>query len=559
MFKKKKNDEVEAVVNKEENNSTKEKKLKPWMIIVPIVAVVIIGACVGFFVYENSLVWKTCYVEAGVDVSPKDFMKDPQMEASFSEDTVVPDTTIPGSYELKINAAYLNHKTTLVVQDTIAPVAEVQPISITVGDECSADDFVLYLEDATAVDVSFEEAPDVNSCGEQKLTIVFTDAGNNELKLDTSLFVSQVVPELVLEVGASVPTLQDFVVGGGSSSFVTNIENVDYKKPQKMNVYINVDGIKYESEMIIKDTVPPVVTFKNVDSFTTVTRHAEDFVASAEDVTHLKYAFENAPDLNKEGTQDLVVIVTDEGGNTVSGDVKLTLQKDTEPPVISGVQDITVFVNSTIKYMAGVSFTDNCPEGLKTFVDHDGVNTVLAGTYPITYRAIDASGNKTEVSANITVKERVYDQATIDQACDQVLASIITPGMSARDQVSAIFNYVKKHVSYLNGSAKHSYLRAAYEGLVEHKGDCYVYCCTTQALLTRAGIPNMQIAKIPARTHHYWNLVDIGDGHGWYHLDTTPRLDHPTIFLWDNTTMMNYSNTHNKSHNYDPNEYPPIL
>lgn len=66
----------------------------------------------------------------------------------------------------------------------------------------------------------------------------------------------------------------------------------------------------------------------------------------------------------------------------------------------------------------------------------------------------------------------------------------------------------------------------------------------------------MDIAKIPAKTLHYWNLVDLGEG--WFHFDTTPRTDHPTIFMWTDAQMMDYSVRHNNSHNYDHDSYPAV-
>ena len=83
-----------------------------------------------------------------------------------------------------------------------------------------------------------------------------------------------------------------------------------------------------------------------------------------------------------------------------------------------------------------------------------------------------------------------------------------------------------------------------------------MYACVSKVLLDRAGIKNMDIEKIPAKSRHYWNLVDIGEG--WYHFDTTPRVDHPTIFYWDDATLMEYSENHKLSHNYDHDLYPKV-
>ena len=78
----------------------------------------------------------------------------------------------------------------------------------------------------------------------------------------------------------------------------------------------------------------------------------------------------------------------------------------------------------------------------------------------------------------------------------------------------------------------------------------------TKCLLTRAGITNMIISKIPGRTLHWWNLVDIGEG--WHHLDTTPRKDGSRFFYLTDAELMAYSDTHNGTHHYDREQYPKI-
>ena len=128
--------------------------------------------------------------------------------------------------------------------------------------------------------------------------------------------------------------------------------------------------------------------------------------------------------------------------------------------------------------------------------------------------------------------------------------------MSDRDKAWAIYSYVISHVAYISHEEKGDWIKAAYKGLAESRGDCYTYARTAKALLTRAGIANMDIQKIPSGTEHYWNLVDVGDG--WYHFDTTPRTDHPTIFLWTEAELMEYSAQHWNAFNYDHSLYPAV-
>lgn len=274
------------------------------------------------------------------------------------------------------------------------------------------------------------------------------------------------------------------------------------------------------------------------------------------DATEVSAAFREEPDLNLIGTQRLEIVFTDRGGNEVTKQVNLTLWEDTEPPVIHGATDLQTFVGEAVSYRKHISVTDNNPDGLLLTVDTTGVDRQKEGVYPVTYTAIDAAGNTTSVTVNLIVSVRAHSLEEVYILADAVLAGIITPEMSERDKAKAIYDYVISHVGYITYSEKGDWVRAAYEGLAQKQGDCYVYACTAKALLTRAGINNMDIAKIPSRVQHYWNLVDIGEG--WYHFDTTPRKDHPVIFMWTDEELMNYSAMHYNSHNYDHAAYPAV-
>ncbi len=519
-------------------------------------AVILIGCAAAFVLYENNRVYRECYAEAGVEVMPGDFLKDPEGEAAFAPESDAIDPSWPGEYHVRIKAGYFTHNSTLYITDSIAPQGTPVRVNLELGEECEADAFVKDIVDATRVEVSYGEKPDFAKPGEQKVRLVLTDLGDNRSELEAELYISQVVEELFVEAGSAPPEISDFVIEGEDAKFRTDIASVDYTRPGDKKVSLQVDGVDYQVNMHIVDTVPPALEVKDLESFTLLPRQAEDFVVSAEDVTDVTFSFRQEPDVTLSGEQTVEIIASDQGGNETVKEARLTLQTDEEAPVISGVSDLSVLVGSSISYKKNVTVTDNCPERLSFTVDNSAVNLSVEGVYPITYIARDYAGNETTAEANVTVRPRVYDENEVYAMADAVLARIITPEMSPVDKVHAIYNYNKSHISYLSHSEKGNWVRAAYEGLADGKGDCYVYACTAKALLTRAGIANMDIAKIPSRTSHFWNLVDIGEG--WYHFDTTPRKDHPTIIMWSEAQLMEYSAIHYGSHNYDHSLYPQV-
>lgn len=511
---------------------------------------------VGGWLYVDSLAYKLCRVEAGVLVTPSDFLKKQDEAAFFTEDSQPFSITEPGRYRVKVKSGWFTHSCTLVIQDTIAPAGQAVPIYLELGERCGPEDFVENISDATAVDIAFEKEPDFARAGRQAVRVALTDRGGNRTIVESELLVSPVAGDLTVEAGRAFPSVDSFLLEDVEGGFVTRVADLDYHKVGDYAVVIRVDGEDYTSMLHVRDTVPPLAQVHDIEGFAVLPRPVEDFVTRVEDATTVTMAFREEPDLSFAGTQQLEIVFTDEGGNETVKNVNLTLVEDVEPPVIQGAKNLLIYIGDGVSYRKNVTVEDNCPEGLQLTVDTDSVNLQEEGVYPVIYTASDAAGNTASVTVQLTVLAREHTIEEVNALADAVLASIITPEMSDWDKALAIYNYIRRNVGYINHSEKGDWVRAAYEGLARRQGDCYVYACTAKALLTRAGIKNMDIAKIPTKREHYWNLVDVGDG--WYHFDTTPRTDHTVFFMWTDAQLMEYSSIHYRSHNYDPTAYPEI-
>ena len=219
--------------------------------------------------------------------------------------------------------------------------------------------------------------------------------------------------------------------------------------------------------------------------------------------------------------------------------------EDTQPPVISGTKDLTVAVGESLSYRTGVTVTDDVDETVQLQVDSSGVNLSEPGEYQAVYWAEDAAGNRAEVTVTVTVVETVtVDDADggetedvveaggeeitlerVNELADDILAEITTSGMSQREKALAIYNYVHNHIKYTGTSDKSSWLVGAYVGFTRGSGDCYNYFACSKALLTRAGIPNVDLTRVGGNSRHYWQLVDVGEG--YYHFDACP---HPSSY-----------------------------
>lgn len=538
--------------NRHQGHRKKKRKKRVRFLIISIL--LLSGLIVGGYFYIDSLTYKVCYAEAGVEVQAQDFFKNPSTDAVFAENSPEFNIHIPGEYRVRVRSGLFSHECTLCIRDTIAPRATVDSVELDYGRICRPEDFVSDIQDATTVSVVFAEAPDFGQWGEQEIVVLLSDMGGNMTRLETSLFITPVLAELQWEVGAAAPTADDFTMAGNEKKLLT--ADIDTAQPSRQTVSIEVDGIVYDSILNIVDTVPPVVEVRNLTGFTNMPISPEDFLVSVQDITAVTAAFAEEPDIATAGSREVSLVFTDEGGNETRTSTVLTLEEDTEPPVIIGARDITYVMGTSISYKKNITVSDNSGAELQLNVDNSQVNLDTEGVYPVTYSVADHAGNTASMTINVTVIAMTYDVNEVYGYADAVLASIFTDEMTQYDKLRAIYDYVKGNIGYISHSDKGDWVKAAYEGLVKKQGDCYVYASTTKVLLDRAGITNMDIEKIPAKTMHYWNLVDIGEG--WHHLDTTPRKDHPVIFYWTEAEMMSYSAKHNNSHNYDHELYPEV-
>ncbi|MCR5083496.1 MAG: hypothetical protein K6B15_08500 [Parasporobacterium sp.] len=541
---------------KEKFFGTKKKTIVSSIVLAAIAAAVVI-----FIVIENSFVYHTCRVEAGVTVTVDDFLKRADAEAYITDDSDEIDTSVPGEYNVKIKTGLFKHRSKLIVEDTIAPEVTVRDAKTGFGKEISADKLVVSILDATKTEVEFKEKPDFSVCGDKDVTIVVTDLGGNVTEQKAKLTVWPVESTLEVEAGSAVPSVEQFVLDTSISGaqFITDMSTINMNTVCEYPIDIQYGDQIYTSTLSVIDTVAPVIQMKNVESFTHVTRQGTDFIAAYDDATELTYTFETEPDILYEGTQNVVVIATDEGGNQVKGEASLTLQADTEAPVIYGAEDMVLYIGETISYRSVVTASDNCMEQFSFVIDSSNVNPSVAGVYPVYCTATDATGNTTTAAFNVTVMRRAFSEADAYGMAAGALSGIISEGMSKADICNQIFWYIRGHMSYRDWSEKGNWAQAAGEAFYYGRGDCYNYASMAKAMLTVAGIDNMDIQMIPYGNEcHFWSIVDVGDGHGWYHFDTTPRVDGVIIFLWTDAELTEYSNTHGGFHNYDRSLYPPI-
>ncbi len=228
---------------------------------------------------------------------------------------------------------------------------------------------------------------------------------------------------------------------------------------------------------------------------------------------------------------------------------------DTEPPVISGASDMSVYVGDTVSYRKNVKVTDDKDDKPVLDIDSSQVNLDAPGSYQVYYIATDSSGNKADKMITVNVVERTEPSYSMDEMLAQaevILNEILEPGMTQLEQAEKIYWWTKQHIAYVNHSDKTDWLQGAWQGINKGSGDCFNYFATAKLLLTKAGIENVDIIK--STGSHYWSLVNVGEG--YYHFDTTPRKAGGEFFMLTDQEITAYSDQHGNSHVWDRDKYP---
>jgi hypothetical protein len=395
------------------------------------------------------------------------------------------------------------------------------------GGPVAAADFVTDITGAGHVTAEFSPyfIPDVYKTGWQDIKIILTDGEDNRADISSRLYIFDVMDELTIEAAAvAFLTPWNFIRSHERPGGVYLTGAIDLSAAGSYELTLRSGGSYASVSVNIVDTTPPVASVRNLRIFACrgQTVRASDFVFDIIDASPVSVRFRNAPDFTREGRQDVQIILEDAHGNRTEYGAVLTVIYDRTPPVISGVRDRTVTAGSTVAWRQGVTVTDDYDPNVQLIVNSSGVNLNVPGVYTVIYSATDASGNRSEARASVTV--RAVDMDLVNEMADEILAAIITDGMSQLQKARAIYDWVDARMIYsTRNPVRGNIPQGAYNAFTRGSGDCFTYMAASRVLLTRAGIANEIIRRcdsVRGETEHYWNLVDTGAG--WHHFDVTP-------------------------------------
>ena len=280
----------------------------------------------------------------------------------------------------------------LIVRDTVAPAASPVTLDFPSGYEPTPDRFVTDLKDADRVGVSFVQEYDFSPAGKQTVVIRLEDGSGNVSEVQATAVIRATVDRVALEAGAPVPTVDPFLTEGFHGELLDAITDEMMRTPGEyvLRVRCPENGRVFPTVLEIRDTVAPAGTGQLLVLAPGEDAAPEAYLSGVTDETDLTYAFAVAPDPNSREIQDILIRVTDAGGN--AADVPAQA-------LYSSLGRVTVEAKNGPLTGADLYRPEAEPEGFTANVP---------GTYPVRVRLAD----ETEI-AMVTVADTVAPVLTL--------------------------------------------------------------------------------------------------------------------------------------------------
>ncbi|MBE5107397.1 Surface adhesion protein [Bacillus thuringiensis] len=327
-------------------------------------------------------------------------------------------------------------------KDTEAPeITAKQGVIVHVGDSLNAGDLVEVKDNKDPNPVVTVGTYDTSKAGEIQVTVTATDASGNSSTATVTVNVVEKeeekdteAPEITAKQGVIVYVGDSLNAGdlvevkdNKDPNPVVTVGAYDTSKPGTISVQVTATDIAGNSSTATvtvkvvekeeeKDTEAPVITAKQG-----VTVHVGDSL-NAGDIVEVKDNKDSNPvvtvgayDTSKPGTISVQVTATDNAGNSSTATVTVKVvekeeEKDTEAPVITAKQGVTVHVGDSLNAGDIVEVKDN--KDSNPVVTVGAYDTSKPGTISVQVTATDNAGNSSTATVTVKVVEKEEEKDT---------------------------------------------------------------------------------------------------------------------------------------------------
>lgn len=369
-----------------------------------------------------------------------------------------------GTHEVRFTCLGIPLKTTLTVADTTPPRAAVHDLAVLNADSVRPEDFLSDVYDVSGCTASLEADSDWRTRGTHDVRLVLTDGCGNRTTLTARLTVYGVSDTFSVEAGSTVAecaALLDAWLPGAQPESGFTAEALAL--PGVRDAAVRIDGESFPLRLAVRDTTPPAVQIRSAATILGRPVAPSDFLAEVRDATEVTAAFASTPDVSAPGEREVSLLLTDAAGNetrlsaplrvyaipsaltleagisqsdaldvllggeagcslaarynfrvmkpgdrtvavrTPDGTFEVALSvRDTTPPSAHG-KTVTVRLGAS-SLPTAADFVENLNDATAVTASFAGtVDFTVPGERAVTVRLTDEAGNKTDVTARLSV------------------------------------------------------------------------------------------------------------------------------------------------------------
>lgn len=475
--------------------------------------------CAGLGIWNHQQPkFRDVTVELGTEsISIRDFVTENAKlnKVSFVTDLSLVDLNRTGQMEITLAHGSSWETVRFTVRDTVAPEVVFRQLLMKPIDYIpDPEDFVVSVRDEDDAYIFFEDEVTVpKDYSDVVATVVVEDASGNRTMQKCVLRWNWLREKIDLEYGHQLKVEDVLLDPVRDASFINpeDIERINGSGIGTYTITSTIGNRTAECTVVVSDTTGPELELQDVQVKLGGSAKLDNFVVSVNDISGVAdVRLLTEMDFSAPGKQTVTIEAEDTFGNLTTKEATLYIVEDFTPPVISGAgKTITIAKHGTADYLKGVSAYDEKDGTCKVTCNSNAVNVDVAGTYYVTYTAVDNSGNKATVKRKVIVEHDAEDtKALVRQIAD-----------SLGNDPEAIRDYVRGKIYY-----NHDWggTDPVWYGFTNRVGNCYVHAKCLKAIFDLKGIES-QLIWVTNKSH-YWLQVKINGK--WKHIDPTPSTLH---------------------------------
>ena len=280
-----------------------------------------------------------------------------------------------------------------------------------------------------------------------------------------------------------------------------DISQVDFDRIGTYQAVVYHGRDKFSYEIIIEDTIPPVIVGKRESVCLAMGREYPpnvliESVTDADSQIVFSFwdgeTFSGAVCYEAPGEYGCVITAEDSSGNRALVTVPVIVDS---APQISGVQDIYMAIGSTVDYLEQVTAWDERDGDLtdRITVDDTDVRPFEKGTYRLSYRVEDDLGIDCVSYADVTVVsteelQEMIGRRRISRYNDRIIGAVnlYDSGVSDHDSIQETLEYVRPAMVQLYYSTRAGY--SAGSGYIMEITEDTVYICSARHVVETHGM-----------------------------------------------------------------------